>query len=205
MIYFRPKYVTMKKQFTFYLFLVLLIGSASCKTLMSYTNILKCDFRMHSLKNPTLAGVEVDRTKRFSDLSFLQAGKLTTAYLGGNVPLAFQLNLEGKNPNPSEARMAQFDWILKIDDIQMATGTNQSEYTIPANDGTRLIPLYISVNLLDVLNNETKNTLLNFGLNLADASDKPTRVSVQIKPTVYVNGIPITYPGYVNLGTEFGG
>jgi len=195
----------MKNQTIIFLFAVVLLGSSSCKTLMSYTNILKCDFRMQSLKNPSLAGIDVQRIKSFSDLNLMQAGKITTAYLGGNVPLAFQLNLEGKNPNPSEARMAQFDWILKIDDIQMATGTNQSEYTIPANDGTKLIPLYISVNLLDVLNNETKNTLFNFGLNLADASDKPTRVSVQIKPTVYVSGIPITYPGYINLGTEFGG
>lgn len=195
----------MKKQTIIIFFALLLIGGSSCKTLMSYTNILKCDFRMQSLKNPTLAGIDVQRIKSFSDLNLMQAGKITTAYIGGNVPLAFQLNIEGKNPNPSEARMAQFDWILKIDDIQMATGTNQSEYTIPANSGTQLIPLYISVNLLDVLNNETKNTLFNFGLNLADASDKPTRVSVQIKPTVYVSGIPITYPGYINLGTEFGG
>jgi len=172
---------------------------------MSYTNIVKCDFRMHSLKNPTLAGIDVQRIKNFSDLSMMQAGKLTTAYLGGNVPLAFQLNLEAKNPNASEAKMAQFDWILKIDDIQIATGTNQNEYIIPANEGTQMIPLNISVNLLDILNKETKNTLFNFGLNLADASEKPTRVSVQLKPTVYVSGIPITYPGYINLGTEFGG
>jgi len=68
-----------------------------------------------------------------------------------------------------------------------------------------MIPLNISVNLLDILNKETKNTLFNFGLNLADASEKPTRVIVQLKPTVYVSVIPITYPGYINLGTEFGG
>jgi len=195
----------MKNRNILFLLIIILIAGNSCKTLMSYTNIVKCDFRMHSLKNPTLAGIDVQRIKNFSDLSMMQAGKLTTAYLGGNVPLAFQLNLEAKNPNASEAKMAQFDWILKIDDIQIATGTNQNEYIIPANEGTQMIPLNISVNLLDILNKETKNTLFNFGLNLADASEKPTRVSVQLKPTVYVSGIPITYPGYINLGTEFGG
>jgi len=180
-----------------------LAALASCKTLMSYTNILKCDFRMESLKNPTVADIRVDRIKSFSDLSFLQAGKVTSAFIGGNVPLKFTLNLEAKNPNTTEARMAKFDWIAKIDEVQIATGTNQSEYVIPANDGTTSIPLNISVNLLDFVDKESKETLINFGLNLADASDKPTRVTMQIRPTVYVGSVALTYPGYISLGTEF--
>jgi LEA14-like dessication related protein len=192
------------KNFHFYILIISLVALGSCKALMSYTNIVKCDFRMESLKNPTVAGIDVSSIKKLSDLNMIQAGKVTTAYLGGNVPLSFILNMEGKNPNTTEARMAQFDWIVKIDDIQIATGTNQSEYTIPANNGTQIIPLKISVNLLDVINKDSKDALINFGLNLADASDNPTRVSLQIRPTVYVGGIPVTYPGYLNLGTEFG-
>lgn len=186
-----------------YIVIAGLLVLGSCKALMSYTNILKCDFRMESLKNPTLAGIDVNSVKSFSDLSFLQAGKITTAYLGGNIPLVFILNMEAKNPNTSEARMAQFDWIVKIDEVQIASGTNQSEYVVPANEGREIIPLRISVNLLDVINKESKDTLINFGLNLADASNVPTRVSLQIRPTVNVGNVPVTYPGYINLGTEF--
>ena len=175
----------------------------SCKTLMSYTSILNCDFRMESLKNPTVAGMNVSSIKSFSDLSFLQAGKITTAYLSGNIPLDFTLNIEAKNPNTTEARMAQFEWIVNIDDIQIATGTNRSEYVIPGNEGNTIISLKISVNLLDVINKDSKDALVNFGLNLADASDKPTRVKLQIKPTVYVGSIPVSYPSYIILGTEF--
>jgi hypothetical protein len=192
------------KNINFYILIFSLIAFGSCKTLMSYTNIVKCDFRMESLKNPTVAGIDVNSIRKLSDLSFIQAGRITTAYLGGNVPLSFTLNMEGKNPNTTEARMAQFDWIVKIDDIQIATGTNQSEYVIPANNGTQIMPLKITVNLFDVVNKDSKDALINFGLNLTDAGDKPTRVSLQIRPTVYVGSIPITYPGYLNLGTEFG-
>lgn len=187
------------------LFFISISIATSCKTLMSYVNVVKCDFRMESLKEPSIAGIDVSRIKSFSDLNFMQAGKITTSYLSGNIPLNFTINLEGKNPNTAEARMAQFDWILKIDDVQITTGTNQQEYVIPANEGKVIMPLKISVNLLDVLNNEAKDALLNFGLNLADASGKPTRVSMQIKPTINVSGVPITYPGYIDLGTEFGG
>lgn len=177
----------------------------SCKTLMSYANVFTCDFRMQSLTNPALAGVDVKAIKNVNDLSLVQVGKLTAAYATGNVPLSFVLNLESKNPNTSPATMAKFDWILKIDDIQMATGTNNTQYTIPENNGTVAIPLTISVNLLEVLKGESKNTLLNFGLNLADAGGKPTRVNLQVKPTITLGSVPISYPGYITLGTEFGG
>lgn len=158
---------------------------------------------MKSITNTSLAGVNIQNVKSFSDLNFMQAGKLTTAYLSGNIPLNFQLMIEGNNPNPTAATMAQFDWILLIDDIQMVTGTNEKEYVLPA-DGTQAIPLNISMNLLDVVNNESKNSLLNFAFNLADAGNQPTRVSLKIKPTIYVSSIPITYPGFLDVGTEFG-
>ena len=194
-------------RFSHFFFLLLFFGllSTSCKTLMSYTNILNCDFRMESLTDTKLAGIGVQNIKNFSDLNLLQVGNLSAAYLSGNVPIEFRLNLEGKNPNPAEAAMAKFDWILLIDDIQMATGTNEQEYKIPPNDGTQIIPLSISINLLDILTNETKSSLLNFGFNLAGAGNKPTRVGLKIKPTIYLNSIPISYPGYLDLGTEFGG
>jgi len=194
----------MRYRISIAILLISVLAASGCKTLMSYTNILKCDFRMKSMTNTQIAGINVQNIQSFSDLNFVQAGKLTTAYLSGNVPLTFLLNVEGRNPNPSEATMARFDWILLIDDKQMVTGTNQQEYHLPANDGTQIIPLNISINLLEVLNDETKNSLLNFGFNLADAGNKPTRVGLKIKPTIYLNSIPITYPGFIDIGTEFG-
>lgn len=184
--------------------LIFAVLNTSCKTLMSYVNVVKCDFRMESVEDTKMAGINIQRIKSFSDLDFFQIGNLTKAYLSGNIPLEFILNVESKNPNTSQATMASFDWILLIDDIQMVSGTNDQEYTIPANRGIQIIPLKISLNLLEVLNNETKDVLLNFGFNLADASNKPTRVGLKIKPTINVGGIPITYPGFIDLGTEFG-
>ncbi len=194
----------MKQSYLFIYILAISIAFSSCKTLMSYTNILTCDFKMKSLSNTQLAGIDIQSINSYSELGFIQLGTLTKAYLNGNIPLEFQLNVEGKNPNPTVASMAKFDWILSIDDIQMATGTNSQEYNIPPNDGTQIIPLKISINLLDILNDQTKNALLNFGFNLTDNSNKPTRVGLKIKPTIYLNGIPITYPGYIELGTEYG-
>jgi len=160
---------------------------------------------MKSVSNTSLAGINIQKLNGYNDLNFMQAATLTTAYLGGDVPLKLQLNLESKNPNPTEAVIAQFDWILFIDEVELVSGSNEKEYRIPGNNGTEIIPLNISVNLLDVLNDQTKSALLNFGFNLADSSEKPTRIALKLKPTIYVSNVPVTYPGYIDIGTEFGG
>lgn len=195
----------MKK--TLYLFsAVLLINLIySCTTLKQLANIVNCKFRMESVNNTQLAGVDIQSKNSFSNLNFSQIGKLTSAYLNKNIPLSFTLNVEARNPNDQTAAMTKFDWILTIDDIEMSRGTNDSEVKIPGNDGIATIPMKISFNLYEALQGESKDALLNFAFNLADASDTPTRIGLKIKPTIYVNSIPLTYPNYINVGTEFGG
>lgn len=182
----------------------ILLITSGCKALMPYVNVVNCDFRMKSVSSVRLGGLDIERISSPSELSFLQIGSLTKAYLSGDLPLSFTLNLEGKNPNASSATLAGFDWILFIDDVQMVSGINETEYQIPANNGLADIPLNISVDLLEVLSGESKDALLNFGFNLADASNKPTRISLKIKPTINVGGVPITYPSYIDLKTEYG-
>lgn len=191
----------MKKYFAL---LSLLLMITSCKTLMTYTNILNCDFRVKSATDIQLAGINVQGIKGAADLNLIQAGQLAAAYFSGNLPLQFQLNLEGKNPNSTEARLAQFDWIVSIDDIEMAHGTHEKEYILPPNEVPSNISMMININLKEVLNDKTKDALINFGFNLADASNKPTRIGLKIRPTIYVGQIPITYPGYITVGTSFG-
>lgn len=184
--------------------LALVLLLPACKTLMSYTNILNCDFRVKSATDIQLAGINVQGIHNPSDLNLIQVGQLTSAYFSGNLPLQFKLNIEGKNPNATEARLAQFDWIVSIDDIEMAHGTHEQEYILPPNEVPRTIPLSIKVNLKEVLNDKTKDALINFGFNLADAGNKPTRIGLKIKPTIYVGQIPVTYPGFITVGTSFG-
>ncbi len=161
---------------------------------------------MTSLTNTRLAGIDVQHLNNISSLSLMQIGTITSAYLRGDLPLEFNLNIEAKNPNTQPAVLNNFDWIVSIDNIEMAKGTNNNQISIPGNEGTAIIPLKISVNLLDALSGKSKDALLNFGLNLADASNKPSRVDLKIKPTVYINEtFPINYPGYITVGTEFGG
>ncbi|MGF1635466.1 MAG: hypothetical protein ACFCUU_00225 [Cyclobacteriaceae bacterium] len=174
-----------------------------CASLMSVAGIAGCKFRMESVSNTKLSGVNIQDKPSVKSLSLNDAGRLATGYLNKNLPLTFNLNLEGTNPNAREAALHGFDWILLIDEVEMARGRQDQQISIPGNDGKSLIPMNISLNLFEVLSDRSRDALLNFAFNLADDSGTPTRLGIKIKPTVFVHGVALSYPEYISLGTSF--
>jgi len=193
---------------------VMLIASISLLTILSSCDVLnqvtqmsnftKCDFRLESVQQLNLAGINVQNVKKMSDLNMFDAANLASAVASQKFPLDFTLNIEAKNPNTANAGMTKIDWILLIDDIEMTRGILDQQITIPANNGTAIIPMLMHVDLQKALSGKSADAIINFGMNLAGTGNKPTRFTVQMKPTITVNGFPITYPGYLNVKTEFG-
>jgi len=164
----------------------------------------RCEFRLSSVSQLRLAGVQVQNVTSLSDLSLQDAAKLTAAFASGKLPLEFTLNVEARNPNAATAGMNRMDWILLIDGIEMSRGVLDQQVTIPANNGIASIPMKLNIDLMQVLSGKGREAILNFGLNLAGVGNKPSRFTMQLKPTIQVATIPLTYPGYISVGTEFG-
>jgi len=165
----------------------------------------KCDFRLNTIQNLSLGGVNIQAIKNFSDINLLDAAKLTAALANGSLPLTFTLNVDVKNPNSSSAAMNKLDWILLIDDIEMVRGINNQRVEIGPNGGISTLPLAISTDLKKVLTGKSTDAILNFGFNLAGVGNKPTRVTLKAKPSIMVANQSISYPGYINVNNEFGG
>jgi len=185
----------------------LLAFFSSCDVLnqvSQMSNLTKCDFRLESVQQLNLAGINVQNVRKMSDLNMFDAAKLASAVASQQFPLDFTLNIEAKNPNTSAAGMTRIDWILLIDDMEMTRGILDQQITIPANNGTAIIPMQMHIDLQKALSGKSADAILNFGMNLAGTGNKPTRFTVQMKPTITVNGFPITYPGYLNIKTEYG-
>ena len=183
--------------------IVIALTYQSCDILKQMATFTKCDFKMNSLTNANLANVNIQSKKSFSDLNLMDAANVSRSLLGGTLPLSFNLNIEVHNPNTTPASMQKLEWRAFIDDIEITSGVVDQQVSIPPA-GTQVIPLTVQVDLKKTLTKETKNALLNFGFNLADAGNYPTRVKLDIKPTVYLNGISLGYPGYFTLKKEFG-
>lgn len=187
------------------LVLSLMLGGCEILDQVSQTaNLARCQFRLQTVEQLRLAGVNIQHINQLSDLNLMDAARITSAIAsGGSLPLTFTLNVEAKNPNTAIAGMNRLDWTLLIDDIEMVSGVNEERLQIPANGGTAVLPLSIAVNLKEALQGKSGEAIANFGLNLAGAGNRPTRITLKAKPTVVVRGQSIAYPGYITINNDF--
>ncbi|MBW6492671.1 MAG: hypothetical protein K0B15_15920 [Lentimicrobium sp.] len=197
----------MKKLTSLSVILIITIFMSGCEILnqaQQMTNLTKCEFRLSSVDQLRLAGVDIQQINQLSDLRLMDAAKITAAAAsGGSLPLNFTLNVEAKNPNTAMAGLNRLDWILLIDDIEMVSGVNDQRVQIPANGGTTNIPLTIGINLKEALKGKSADAIANFGLNLAGTGNRPTRITLKAKPTIMVGSQTISYPGYLTVQNEF--
>ncbi len=188
--------------------LILMIGliafaENACHLLKEITTLGKCEFRMTTLVDPEIAGVDVSQVRSFTDLNFTDMGIISTSILKGELPLSFTLNVEVRNPNPAMAALNRLEYLAFIDDLEVAQGHLDRRIEIPANGGVSTIPLRLSTDLINILKKDSRQALVNFGLNLADAGKRPTRASIKVKPTILVGALEIEYPGYFTVKHDF--
>jgi hypothetical protein len=183
---------------------VMVLLMASCAQVKQLTNLLNCDFRVSTVENIDMAGIDVDRIKSFTDLNFGDGVKLLAAVAQGTLPLGMTVNIEAKNPNTQMAALNKLDWILLIDDIEMANGSTTKRVEVPPNNGTGIFPIQVTTDLAKVLSGQSAKSIVNFGLNLAGYGSRPTRIAVKAKPTILIGSTAIMYPGYITIKSEYG-
>jgi hypothetical protein len=183
--------------------LIIVLTYPACDILQQMMTFTKCEFKMNSLTNARLVNIDVQNKKSISDFTLIDAANLTKSLVTNKFPLTFDLNIEVKNPNTTPASMQKMEWRVFLDDIQIVEGVMDQRVAIEPG-ASQIIPLQVAVDLKEVFTKESKDALINLGLNLADAGGYPTRVKLDIKPTVYVGSFALAYPGYFTLKKEFG-
>lgn len=158
-----------------------------------------CRFRLASVSDLRLAGIDIQNVASRAQLSALDAGRLALALSRKSLPLNFTLNLEAQNPNASTAAMNKMSWTLFIDQLEMLSGELNQRVEIAPN-GAALVPLSISVDLFTVLSGQSADAIANFAFNLVGEGGKPLRMMLRIKPTLNILGTHFTYA--VDVGTE---
>lgn len=198
--YTNRKDQSMKK---FLVISLLLVTLAGCSILSELTALSKCEFSFHSAQDPVVAGIDVMRIQNYSDLTFMDGQRIVANILQKRLPFGITANVEVRNPGPVTAALNYIEWIAFIDDVQISTGRIEQRVEIPGNGGTTLVPIRIETDLFQYLQGDNPKTMLNFALNLVDAGGQPTRLSMKIKPSVYVGNTLVPYPDYFTIGKTF--
>ena len=196
----RESYLSLKKLIVFSSIFMLMSG---CAILSELTALTKCEFSFHSAQDPVASGIDISNKQSFSDFNLLDGQLILRNLLKQSLPFEITANVEVKNPGVATAAVNSIQWIAFIDDIQVAQGTVADRIEVAPGSGTSLIPIRIRTDLFNYLEGDNPRTMLNFALNLVDAGNQPTRLSMKIKPSVMIGAQTVTYPGYFTIAKQF--
>ena len=163
----------------------------------------KCDFRLHTIEDIKLAGVDIQQYNSYTELNFLDIALIGSSASKGALPLTFTLNVQARNPNSTPAAINKMDWILFIDEIEILDGVSTQRMEIPANGGVSDLPLQINADLMKVLTGESAEAISNLAFNLSGQGKRPSNITLKIKPTIMVGKTAISYPAYISVKNEF--
>ncbi len=196
-----------KNTVLFRIFYLLLVGLllTNCRQIRELSAFSKCEFRLATVQNTTLAGINVQNVRSISDLNLMQAGRITAAYASGSLPLNLLLNIDVRNPNAATAALNNLDWILQIEGKDIVNGTVNERVSIAPNGGVTTLPIRISADLRKIMDKNTTEENINLGLGLAGQGDRPSpKMTLKVRPSLQIGGATVRYPGYINVDTNFG-
>jgi hypothetical protein len=167
----------------------------------------KAKYALRSADSVSLAGYDIQSfkdIKGLDDVNPLRYPNIAAGLLRKDVPFRSSLNLEIVNPTSEVAAINAFDYRLKLAGSELASGTVNKRVEVPANGGKVVVAIPVNANAYGlVANADTRNAFVDLVRNLAGSNQvSPSRVTLQIKPTLLVGNKVVKYPGYIDIDKE---
>lgn len=190
--------------------MALLLLLSGCATLQEMQNALvnlkRLQFKLAGVAPGTLAGIDLAKVNDPLRFNVLDGLKLTQAFANKSLPLKFTLHVAAKNPNDgtggspqSTATLSALAWTLKIDNQETISGDISSPIVIPGTGESATIPLQMGLDLYSFFHERGYKEMLNLALAIAGQNGSTARLTLAATPTVTVSGVPLKYPGQINI------
>ncbi|MGB1000064.1 MAG: hypothetical protein ACPGVE_06970, partial [Flavobacteriales bacterium] len=109
-----------KKLYVFLTAAVLTLSS--CDVLQSVATLAtNCEYKVSSVTNYSVAGLDVANKKKLSDFNFMDAASVSTALLTKSLPIKMTVNVGVENSGP-EARLNTLEWQAFVENKPLAIG-----------------------------------------------------------------------------------
>lgn len=181
--------------------LTVMLTGLQCSVYQTITNLSRLQFKLGQTTNISLAGVSLNGKRKISDLSSLDALKLSASFIRGSLPLTFTLYVDAKNPNDgtggyprTNAAITSFPWRLFIDDKETISGNIGNQVEVPGTGEASVIPLSVTVDLIKFFNDKGYDGIINLALNISGYGTSTSKLALFAKPTVRTEIGNITYP-----------
>lgn len=167
---------------SFCFFLALATGLAGCATVRGLQALRDVEFRLDSVADARLAGVDLARLRSFEDLTPLQATALLGGLMERNLPLQLELGVAARNPGSVAARLVRMDWTLLLAGRDTVSGTLDRAWEIPPGE-TTIVPVRVSVNLAEFFEHNLPE-LVDLALAASGRSSRPVEIGLRVQPTI---------------------
>jgi hypothetical protein len=169
-------------------------------------NLQRLTFRVSGVSGFSVAGIGISQKRQLSDFSIMDGINLMASYSQKKLPAGFVLNIEAVNPNDgtggspqTSSTLTSFEWRLLIDGRPTVAGNIREPIEIPGTGQAAVIPLEISLDLLEFFNEKGYQDLLNLALALGGAQSDIGRLAIDAQPRVSTPLGEITYPGRITI------
>lgn len=162
--------------------LVLFVGGCG---IAKVVNLVNCKFSMANVSDITWGGINLSNIKSVSNLSFDNLKKAGTAIKNKDFRVSCNVNVNVKNETKKPAKLFAFDYELFLENSLLATGSSKDKtYDINAGS-TRIVPVPVSVDIVDIIKNKEVGNIINFAKNLMDyGTGKESNIKVRLTPYV---------------------
>lgn len=185
--------------------LLIVITFSSCSVLKQMTNISRLKFRLNSVSDFTVNGINISNKSSIRDFNIFDSAQLLNSIAKGSLPVSFNLNIEAKNPNDGggyprqDLDIVDFKWRLLIDDVETLSGNIARPISVPGTGETTIFPITIQLDLYKFFSDRGFDNLINLALAIGGKNQNLSRIVLKATPTVQTPFGKITYPGELDI------
>ncbi len=187
----------------------------SCATLgdmaSALANLQRLRFKIGSVHDFRLLGLDISGKSRLADFGAGDLLKVAQSYASRRLPVEFVLDVLAVNPNDgtngttkTSSTLTSLECRLLIDGDPTVTGNIDRPIEIPGTGQESVIPLRLSLDLLEFFGDKRYEDLVGMALAIGGRGGSPARLSLDAQPTVSTPLGPVTYPGRITIvSTDF--
>jgi len=178
----------MKKIILFITITTLLIG---CSAQRSIEYLAKMKYKIHSVTDFEVEGISVANKSQLGDFSPSDLLTLVPAFGRGKLYASFTLNLLIQNPDPIDSKddalnieITSLPWELFVNDNKILTGNISEPIHLKGNIKEEKIPIKIDINIFELLDENSVNTLLKTVLKFGGKNSTTSNITLFAQPEI---------------------
>lgn len=185
--------------------LLIAIFFSSCSVVKQLTNISRLQFRLNSVSDFTINGINISNKTSIRDFNVFDSAQLLNSIAKGSLPVSFNLNIEAKNPNDGggyprqDLDIVDFKWRLIIDDVETLSGNIARPISVPGTGETTIFPITVQLDLYKFFSDRGFDNLINLALAIGGKNQNLSRIVLKATPTIQTPFGKITYPGELEI------